>query len=136
LLEIHFRREALQRRASSGSSARLALALLQLGDRDIPRLARALEQEPALAHVRALHALTLFHRGVTRYGFEVMPMQERWAEVWFTAWHRLLMARDHPAGSARVRGAHQDLVTRHVWISREELLRRFPVRMADNNEDA
>jgi peptidoglycan-N-acetylglucosamine deacetylase len=126
LLEIHFRRDALQRRATSSDPARLALALLLLGDRDVPRLARALEREPELRQVKALHALTLFHRGITRYGFEVQPVRERWAELWFTAWHRLLMARDHPGGGKRVQEHREKLVTRHVWISREELLRRFP----------
>ena len=126
VLEIHFRREALQRRVTSGDPTRLALTLLHLGDRDVPRLARALEREPELQPVRALHALTLFHRGVERYGFEVQPVRERWSEAWFTAWHRLLMARDHPNGGKRVREHREKLVTRHVWISREELRRRFP----------
>lgn len=126
ILEIHFRREALQSRVTTGEPTRLALALLQLGDRDVPRLAKALEYDPELKAVRALHALTLFHRGVERYGFEVQPVEQRWAELWFTAWHRLLMARDHPSGAARVREHRAKLVTRHVWISRAALLRKFP----------
>lgn len=124
-LELHFRREALLPLMRDGDPGRMALGLLQLGDRDFPLLVRALEQDPAFADVRAVHALTLFHRGITRYGFEVMPVRERHLEWWFTTWHRLLMARDHASGRAHVRANREKLVTRHIWASREGLIRRY-----------
>ncbi|MCC2671757.1 MAG: polysaccharide deacetylase [Armatimonadetes bacterium] len=130
LLEIHFRREALLPLIQTGDAARMGLDLIKLGDRDIPRLAEALEQDPRLQSVRAVHALTLFHRGIGRYGFEVLPVRERHVERWFTWWHRLLMARDHAHGSARVKEHLDTLVTRHVWLSREELIRGYGVNGA------
>ena len=78
-----------------------------------------------LAEVKALHALTLFHRGITRWGFEVLPVREWWLQVWFTAWHRLLMARDHPRGWAHIRENREKLVTRHIWLSRAGLIRKY-----------
>lgn len=125
LLEIHFRREALLPLIQSGDAARMGLGLVRLGDRDIPRLAAALETDPRLQDVRALHALTLFHRGIGRYGFEVQPVKEPHLERWFTWWHRLLMARDHAFGAERVRSHVDALVTRNVWVSRAELIRLF-----------
>jgi len=125
VLELHFRREALLPLIQDGDPLGMALGLLKLGDRDFPRLALAVERQADLREVKALHALTLFHRGITRYGFEVSPMRERHLEWWFTAWHRLLMARDHAQGAARVREHSEKLVTRHIWLSREELLRLY-----------
>jgi hypothetical protein len=125
VMELHFRREALLPLIQDGDPRRVGLALLKLGDRDIPRLARALRDDPALRDVRALHALTLFHRGIGRWGFEVRPVDEPLAERWFTWWHRLLMARDHPQGGAHIRQHQAKLVTRHVWASREALIRRY-----------
>ena len=122
LLEIHFRRQALLPLIETGDPARMGLELIKLGDRDIPRLAEALETDPRLREVKAVHALTLFHRGIGRYGFEVHPVKEPRVERWFTWWHRLLMARDHAHGSARVKEHLDTLVTRHVWLSREELI--------------
>lgn len=124
-LELHFRREALAPLMRDGDPARMGLGLIRLGDRDIPKLALALERERRFREVRALHALTLFHRGVARWGFEVMPVREPWVERWFTWWHRLLMARDHAQGGAHVRENREKLVTRHVWVSREELIRLY-----------
>lgn len=124
VLEIHFRREALLPLIRDGDPTRMGIRLLKLGDRDIPRLAQRLASDPALAEVRALHALTMFHRGIQRYGFEVHPVRERHLEWWFTFWHRLLMARDHAHGWKHVNSFQERLVTRHIWISREEFLRR------------
>ena len=127
LMEVHFRREALLPLMQDGDPARMALGLMKLAERDMPRLARAVARDPRLRDVRALHALTLFHRGITRYGFEVMPVEPRWVEWWFTRWHRLLMARDHAGHGRHVRAHREKLVTRHVWQSRGALLRRYGV---------
>jgi hypothetical protein len=124
-LEIHFRREALLPLMRDGSPARMGIGLVRLGDRDMPRLVRRLEEETELRDVRAAHALTLFHRGITRYEFEVQPMESALAERWFTWWHRLLMSRDHADGREHVRQNLEKLVTRHVWASRETLVRRY-----------
>jgi peptidoglycan-N-acetylglucosamine deacetylase len=125
VLELHFRRQALLPLMRDGDARRMGLSLIKLGDRDIPRLALALERDPRLGDVKAIHALTLFHRGIARYGFEVMPVRNPLEERWFTAWHRLLMARDHARGARHVRENQERLVTRHVWLSREELIRRY-----------
>lgn len=125
VLEIHFRREALAPLIATKDPARMGLELIKLGDRDIPRLAHALETDPRLTSVRALHALTLFHRGIQRYGFEIFPVEEWHLARWFTWWHRLVMARDHALGSSRVAEHLDTLVTKHVWISRDELVGRY-----------
>lgn len=125
VLEIHFRREALAPLIATKDPARMGLELIKLGDRDVPRLAEALESDPRLASVRALHALTLFHRGIQRYGFEIHPVEEWHLARWFTWWHRLIMARDHALGSARVAEHLDTLVTKHVWLSRDEIVRRY-----------
>jgi hypothetical protein len=122
-LEMHFRRQALLPLIRDGDPVRMAVGLLKLGDRDFPRLAAAVESESRFADVKALHALTLFHRGIERYGFEVVPIAERHLEWWFTAWQRRLMARDHPGGRAHVRAHAGRLVARHIWLSRERLIR-------------
>ncbi|MFN3652267.1 MAG: YkoP family protein [Armatimonadota bacterium] len=120
--ELHFRREALSPLSAGGDPRRAALALLQLGDRDVPRLARKLREE--LTEVKALHAVTLFHRGIGRYGFEIRPLESRCAEQWLTAWQRLLMLRDRGPGAGRQRAGELP-VARHVWVSRKTLIQRY-----------
>lgn len=125
VMELHFRREALLPLIADGDPRRVGLALRRLGERDLPRLARALENDPELREVRALHALTLFHRGIQPMGFEVRPMQDRWAERWFSWYHQVLMARDAHHGAERVKRHREKLVTRHIWAARESFIRRW-----------
>ncbi len=126
VMELHFRREALLPLGEGGDSRRMGLGILMLADRDLPRLAEALRSNPELEDVRAVHALTLFHRGTQRYGFEVHPPASWLEGRWFTWWQSLLLARDHPNGRDRVEQSRNPLVARHVWASRERLLQRFP----------
>jgi hypothetical protein len=121
---------------ADGDPRRVGRALLRLGLRDLPRLAAALRREPELREVRALHALTLFHRGIERLGFEVVPMRDPRAERWFSWWHRVLMARDARDGAERVRQHRAKLVTRHIWYPREAFLARYGAPDVVPSEDA
>jgi hypothetical protein len=125
VMELHFRREALSALIRQGDPIRVALEMRRMGEQELPRLARLVERDESLREVRALHALTLFYRGINKMGFEIRPMEDKWAERWFTWWHRLLMARDSSQGSERVRRYKDKLVTRHIWMSREDLIRRY-----------
>lgn len=112
--EIHFRRRAVQQLASLGSPVRMAAGLLQYGDRDLPRFVDRLQSEPLLRQVKAAHAVTLFHRGIQRYGFTVYPVRPAWRARWFTWWHSLLMRRDRgslPEGSSSM----------EIWAGRRSL---------------
>ncbi len=126
VMELHFRREALLPLIADGDPRRVGLALKRLGERDLPRLTRALETDPELREVAAMHALTLFHRGIDRMGFEVHAMENRLAERWFSWYHQVLMARDAKEGAQRVKRHREKLVTRHIWVTRESLIRRWP----------
>ena len=125
VMELHFRREGLAPLAAAADPASMGMGLLLLADREVPRLAAALENDPRLAGVTSLHALTLFHRGIRRYGFEVMPLEPRLHEWWFTWWQLRLLVRDHPHGRGSLPGGLNERVVRRVWISRQELLRRY-----------
>jgi peptidoglycan-N-acetylglucosamine deacetylase len=124
LMELHFRRAAIQPLIRQGDPIRVALEMRRMGEQELPRLARLVREDPGLREVCGLHALTLFYRGTTKMGFEVMPMEEGLSKRWFTWWHRVLMARDSSMGSARVDRYKEKLVTQHIWMSREELIRR------------
>lgn len=125
VMELHFRRAALLPLIQDGDPRRAGLELLRLGKRDLPRLARVVQTDPELQNVAALHALTLFHRGIDRLGFEIVPVASRLEERWFSWYHRVLMARDSHAGAERVRQHRHKLITRHIWFTREAFIRRW-----------
>jgi hypothetical protein len=76
-----------------------------------------------LADVRAFCAITIFYRGLSRFGFR----PERGGIVWpglTAAYQRALMASLHPVGPLRFRRATH-AQARRVWLTREELLSRY-----------
>lgn len=135
LMELHFRREALAPLGKRPDPVSLGLSLIRLADREVPLLAHRLRTDPGLSEIRAMHAISMFHRGIRRYGFEVLPLESRRQAAFLTWWQLKLLLRDHPAAADIGRqiaaaGAREDnpWTVRHVWLSREALLRRYPMR--------
>jgi YkoP-like protein len=86
-------------------------------------LAQLAADRGALADVRAFCAITIFYRGLSRFGFR----PERRGIVWpglTAAYQRALMASLHPVGPLHFRRATH-AQARRVWLTREELLSRY-----------
>lgn len=124
-LELHFRREAFLPLSGSADPALLALDLLRRVNRELPLLAEALQKRPEFSTIRAVHALTQFHRGIGRYGFDVLPVHSSAEERWFTFWQSLILMRDHPSGQAAAARLVEGRVVRHVWAGRDALIQRY-----------
>ena len=89
----------------------------------LDELARLAEAPGPLAHVRAFTAITLFHRGLARLGFQIEGGGLVFAAL-VGAYQRALLACLHPAGSLRVRGERYR-EARRLWLTREALLARY-----------
>ena len=124
LLEVHFRRETLLAIGRLGSR-RGVLQLRRLMDRDMPLLAEWIAPAGPDAEVVALHALSMFHRSAERWGWEARPIESPLSRWWFSGYHRLLMARDHPEGRRRLGRRRAALVSQHLWISGDRLRQRY-----------
>ncbi|MBI3909864.1 MAG: hypothetical protein HY320_02910 [Armatimonadetes bacterium] len=123
IAEFHFRRQAL-RLLDSGSNPRpLGIGLYRLLKRDLPRLAAWVARDPRFADIRALHAISPFHYGAPRIGFEVMDLPTAFSGWCFTVWQRGIMRRTHPRGAQRLtRHREEPVVSKQVWMSRARLM--------------
>lgn len=83
-------------------------------------LARLAAPEGRLAHVTAYSAITIFHVGLARLGFEVEPDGLVWPRL-TAAYQRALLASLHPFGRLRLRKRAYRRA-RRLWISRGKLL--------------
>jgi hypothetical protein len=91
----------------------------------------------ALAHpggrfaaVGAFTAVTIFHEGLERVGFERQPKRLLWARL-TTAYQRRLLALLHPSGASRLQALAAGRAER-LWISRQRLVALYgrPTRSA------
>lgn len=86
-------------------------------------LARLAEGPGTFADVKAFTAITIFHRGLARFGFQI----EDGALVFpalVGAYQRALLACLHPAGVLRDRG-EDCREARRLWLTRAALLARY-----------
>jgi peptidoglycan/xylan/chitin deacetylase (PgdA/CDA1 family) len=121
--ELHLDRARVAHLHRSIAQPRLGFALRRELIHTLQRLARMVVEHPHYHGLEAFRSTTLFWKEATRLGFEVCggdsPCHHR-----FVSWYqRMLLARDHPLGCRRLRGRH--LEARTVWLSRQELLRRY-----------
>ena len=76
-----------------------------------------------LAEVPAFMAITIFHHGLQRLGFEPEPDGLTWPRL-TAAYQRALLASRHPDGVVRLHRVASARAER-LWISRDRLLARY-----------
>ena len=79
---------------------------------------------PRYDGVRAFTATTIFHEVTDLMGFEIRPLASRWGARLVAAYERSLLAHFHPLGRRRP-GRFRFGEARRIWISRDELIRRY-----------
>jgi hypothetical protein len=83
-----------------------------------------------LGEVQAFTAVTIFHHGLARVGFEIEPNGLAWPR-WVGGYQRALLASLHPSGESRLIAPDSRRAER-CWISRGRLLALYssPARRA------
>ena len=87
-------------------------------------LAEQVGNTPRYREVRAFTATTIFHEGTDLMGFEIRSLSGRLRARIVAAYERSLVTRFHPLGTRRP-GRPRFEEARQIWISREELIRRY-----------
>lgn len=121
--ELHFDRHHVMRLHAELPPRRVIFALRRDVERSLRQLAALVARDPRYVSTKAFRGTTLFWEGTPYLGCEVRPLAGRWGPRFFTWYLRMLMARDHPLGWNRLQG--RNLEPRVVWLSRQELLRRY-----------
>jgi len=92
-------------------------------ERSLQRLARMIVEQARYHQLKAFRCTTLFWRAATRLGFEVCARYIGWHQRFLGWYQRRLLVRDHPLGIRRLQGRRWE--SRTLWLSRQELLRRY-----------
>ena len=87
-------------------------------------LAERVGDAPRYGALKAFTATTIFYHGTERMGFQVRPLPRPLVSRVVAATQRCLLAHFHPLGRRRP-GRRRFAEARQIWISRDELLRRY-----------
>jgi hypothetical protein len=121
---IHFHNEAVAAiHDGKPDAVRSGILILRGYERSLRALARLSEDHPRYQNIKALTALTIFHQGIERFGFETHTLPSGPMSRIVSAYQRFLLARFHPLGTQR--GRRKKLEARAIWVSTREIRRRY-----------
>ncbi|WP_019123493.1 YkoP family protein [Brevibacillus massiliensis] len=107
------------------NDVKLALLLRRYSQQSLPQLAKLLAEHPRAREVKGIVGTTLLYRGVEPFGFSVSDVPINWFFRYKRWYLKLMLSILHPEGRKRVRKGQQDLALKRVYISKDELLRRY-----------
>jgi hypothetical protein len=123
--EIHLNNERVAALHDGGCRSRQAgLAARRAFQASLVVLAERARRSPHDRPVRAFYATTIFYQAAERLGFEVHPLPRPRLARLVAAFQRRLLAHFHPLGKRRP-GRRRFAEARQIWISMDELLRRY-----------
>ncbi len=122
---LHLHNEQVARFHGDGSNTPAAgLKFRRAFVASLRELARRIVQSERYAGAKAFMSETILHQGTQRAGFEIFPLgSSAWSRL-VAAYERALLARYHPRGR-RMASRTRFSEARAIWISRNELLRRY-----------
>ncbi|MBI3028877.1 MAG: hypothetical protein HYY64_05140 [Candidatus Rokubacteria bacterium] len=123
--DFHLDNERMVALHAGGRRSRWAgLAFRRAFHASLAALAEQTLTAPRYQGVRAFTTTTIFHEGTDLMGFEARPLSRRFVARLVAAYERSLITHFHPLGKQRP-GRFRFGEARRIWISREELVRRY-----------
>ena len=125
VIELHLNNKMLVEAISQEPQlVGLAVRLVKEAKRSMPILAQAV-RNPRFDNVRVIYGVTFINRGITRLGFQVLPMQNNLAKK-LTTWHLKNVLRVMNPDANRIMNSHENVMEPMlVAVSKDELIARF-----------
>jgi hypothetical protein len=121
---IHLNNERVARLHGDDQDVHAGLQFRRDFVASLAELARQVAAMRRYEGVRAFTSETILHHGTQRAGFEILPLPNTLRSRLVAAYERAVLARYHPLGR-RGSGRARFSEARAIWISRDELLRRY-----------
>lgn len=121
---FHVHNERVSRLHQTRESRWAGLAFRRVFVASLQALADRAQDTPRYRGVKAFTSTTIFHQGTERAGFEVRPLSAALVSRLVATYERSILKQFHPLGRHRP-GRPRFAEARQIWISRQELLRRY-----------
>lgn len=123
-LELHINNDYLLNSVGE-NTGRAAMIALREVRKELPVVARLLENDNRYRDIKVLLAITLLHRGTEHLGFTAYDMPQgplRTITGWYERW---LLGLYHPGGFKKLGFYRDKLVPKYIVMTRQDLLQRY-----------
>jgi hypothetical protein len=110
---------------------RVALLLRHHIMRSLPQLAAYLDGHEELDRIKGIVGTTMLHKGVKPLGFSISDVPMTWFFRYKRWYLRLMVRLIHPDGKRRIERWDHEMPLKRVYMSKEELLRRYLPRQPE-----
>lgn len=107
------------------NEARLALMLRKHIVESLPQLALYLYRMPEVDQIKGIVGTTMLHKGVEPLGFSCSDVPMTWFFRYKRWYLRIMLRIIHPHGKQRVQAWNHHMPLKRVYMSKEELFRRY-----------
>ncbi len=126
MVELHMQNATLQEFVHIESPERMAVYSLRVLRESLRDVARLLLVDDRFQAVKGVFGMTLLHVGAERMGFHMEDVEPTLMNRWVSGLLVFLMVLYHPQGRKRLHSGLHGLRPKLVWMTREELLARYP----------
>lgn len=118
------------------SDTRMILLLRRQIMESLPTLAAYLAEHPRSNEIQGIVGTTMLHKGVEPLGFSISDVPMNWFFCYKRWYLRLMQRIIHPDGMKRLETFDRNLPLKRVYMSKEELFKRYliPQQMGESNE--
>jgi hypothetical protein len=110
---------------------RLVLLLRHHIMRSLPQLAAYLDGHKDRDRIKGIVGTTMLHKGVKPLGFSISDVPMNWFFRYKRWYLRLMVRLIHPDGKRRIQRWDREMPLKRVYMSKEELLRRYLPRQQE-----
>ncbi|TRY24300.1 hypothetical protein FOI68_17975 [Brevibacillus sp. LEMMJ03] len=110
---------------------RVALLLRHHIMRSLPQLAAYLDGHEERDRIKGVVGTTMLHKGVKPLGFSISDVPMTWFFRYKRWYLRLMVRLIHPDGKRRIERWDHEMPLKRVYMSKEELLRRYLPRQPE-----
>jgi peptidoglycan-N-acetylglucosamine deacetylase len=125
-IDLHFQNETLLS-FSTTEDDRAALRLLRITKAELADVGRVMMHHPDYRQANLIASVTLMNRGIEMLGFHVEDLPDSAEKRRLERYMKFLMGLYHPEGFRRLQKGRKPPTLKLVWMTREELLARYPI---------
>ncbi len=135
ILELHMNNHCISQALNEEQTiVQLARRLVLEANRSFHVLADYIASKE-FERAKALYGITLIHRGVRRFGFEILPISNIFTRHFLTWYLRNIFFAFNPSAHSLISARPQTFVPKRIAVTKEQFLQNFGLHLSNHENE-